>query len=133
MNNCETPVTSNSCQKNSKPPIKLKACDAIFTIISLGIYTVDVTTGWSTNSNTFSLNFHSIQNYINFSTSLDITLGYQYIKYGHFYWGIMTIVLCFMPTIITQIISMCWHCGDLTLIPTSTILLHFSLLEMVHR
>ena len=64
---------------------------------------------------------------------LDLTLGYQYIRDGHFEWGIMTIALCFGPMILTQLISLRWHHVDVGLVTTPTVLLHFSLLGMFHR
>lgn len=52
---------------------------------------------------------------------------------GHLEWGMLTISLCVVPLILSQLISLRWHKADDTPVTLKTIVLHSCLLGIIQR
>lgn len=63
----------------------------------------------------------------------DIILSVKYLNAGYFEWGILTLILCIVPSILIQCISLRWYQVDQTPITLRMALSHFSLFGIVHR
>ena len=63
----------------------------------------------------------------------DVILGVKYMKAGYFEWGALTLMLCILPSVLTQLVSLRWHQVDQTTINLPIALSHFSLLGIAHR
>lgn len=119
----------NACKP--KTSAKYTLCDAVVTVLSLVFYVVDIATGRNSWLLAFFLvtgGFNSITFFIS-----DIILAAKYINAGYFEWGTLTLVLCILPSILTQCISLRWHQVDHTAISLPMALSHVSLLGIVHR
>ncbi|KAK4008366.1 hypothetical protein OUZ56_013509 [Daphnia magna] len=96
---------NNACKPN--PSVKYTLCDGVVTVLSLVLYVADIVT--------------------------DIILGVKYINAGYFEWGTLTLMLCILPSILTQCISLRWHQLDQTAISLPMAFSHVLLLGIVHR
>ncbi|KAI9554096.1 hypothetical protein GHT06_019368 [Daphnia sinensis] len=100
-------AANNTGQPQPNHNVKYTFSDGVVTVLSLVLYVADIVT--------------------------DIILGVKYINAGYFEWGTLTLVLCILPSILTQCISLRWHQIDQTAISLPMAVSHVSLLGIVHR
>jgi len=82
----------------------------------------------------FSVTLHTLLYHSCFIfKNLDIVLGVKYLNAGYFEWGILTLMLSIVPSILIQCVSLRWYKVDQKAVTLSMALSHFSLLGIVYR